>query len=132
MSDKRDPYAFQRGFEMLARGETLSRTFFLRRDALQRPVWEPPVDVYEKPGELFVLVALPGVDPERVQILVEGSELIVTGERSRPAVCQGLEVRQLEIPYGRFERRVALRAGRHELERREFVDGCLLLLLLVR
>ena len=132
MSDKRDPYAFQRGFEMLARGEILSRTFFLRRDALQRPVWEPPVDVYEKPGELFVLVALPGVDPARVQVAVEGSELIVTGDRSRPEVCVGLEVRQLEIPYGRFERRVALRAGRHELARREFVDGCLLLLLLVR
>ncbi len=132
MAEKHDPYAFQRGFEMLARGEHLSRTFFLRRDALERPVWEPPVDVYESQGQLFVLVALPGVESTRVEVHVRGNELIVTGERSRPAVCKNLEVRQLEIPYGRFERRVALRPGLYEVERREFVDGCLLLLLAVR
>jgi HSP20 family molecular chaperone IbpA len=129
MGEKRDPHVFQRGWEVYARGESLSRTFFLRRDALQSPVWEPPVDVYASGRDVFVLVALPGVEAARIQVRLGPGELIVAGERSRPTSCQGLEVRQLEIPYGRFERRVALSLVRPKLERRELADGCLLLLI---
>jgi hypothetical protein len=31
----------------------------------------------------------------------------------------------MELPYGRFERRVALPAGEYELVRRDVADGCL-------
>jgi HSP20 family molecular chaperone IbpA len=31
----------------------------------------------------------------------------------------------MELPYGRFERRVALPPGRFELSGRDLVDGCL-------
>jgi len=36
-------------------------------------------------------------------------------------------VHRLEIPHGRFERRVALPPGSYEVERKELVNGCLLL-----
>jgi hypothetical protein len=38
-------------------------------------------------------------------------------------------IRRLELPYGRFERRVALPGGRYELEGRQLVNGCLQLAL---
>jgi hypothetical protein len=36
-------------------------------------------------------------------------------------------VRQLEIPYGAFERRIALPPGRFEVGKPELVQGCLVL-----
>ncbi len=36
-------------------------------------------------------------------------------------------IRRLEIPYGHFERRIELPAGRFDIARRELVDGCLVL-----
>ena len=35
----------------------------------------------------------------------------------------------MELPHGRFERRVTLPPGRYELVRRELVDGCLTVIL---
>jgi HSP20 family protein len=34
---------------------------------------------------------------------------------------------RLEIPYGRFERRIALPGGRYELLERSYTNGCLVL-----
>jgi HSP20 family protein len=36
-------------------------------------------------------------------------------------------VRQLEIPYGFFERRIALPHGRFEMRSRDLTHGCLIL-----
>jgi HSP20 family molecular chaperone IbpA len=33
----------------------------------------------------------------------------------------------MEIPYGRFERRIALPTGRYELTERSYTNGCLVL-----
>ena len=45
----------------------------------------------------------------------------------RPAPIDGdtRAIRRLEIPYGRFERRIELPPGLYELEAHEYVDGCL-------
>ncbi|HVQ26428.1 MAG TPA: Hsp20/alpha crystallin family protein [Planctomycetota bacterium] len=122
---KRTPPTWQHTWELLDTAERLNRTFFLRRAAAARPVWEPPVDVYESTDATWIVVALPGVEPERVEISVEGRELIVAGERSRPRECSHLAVRRLEIPAGRFERRVEMPPGRYRLDSREMLNGCL-------
>ena len=36
-------------------------------------------------------------------------------------------IHRLELPYGRFERRIELPPGRFDVVRRELVDGCLTL-----
>ena len=43
---------------------------------------------------------------------------------------RGDVIHRLEIPYGRFDRRIALPRGRYEIGRRELADGLLTIELL--
>ena len=77
--------------------------------------------------ELLIIAALPGVAPEAVRVEIEGETLMIAG--MRPLPCQGggsANILRLEIPYGRFERRIAL-ASRLRLAERELRNGCLIL-----
>lgn len=124
--EKRDPWNWQHTWELLDSAERLNRTFFLRRGAAARPVWEPALDMFESETTIWIVVALPGVDPARIELAFDGRALVVSGERSRPSVCAHLAVRRLEIPHGRFERRVELPPGTYALDTKEVRDGCLM------
>jgi HSP20 family molecular chaperone IbpA len=69
--------------------------------------FRPAVDSYrtEDPAQLVVIVELPGIDPEQVQIVFHGSALIVAGERIRPKTG-GRRYHQMEIDHGPFQRRI--------------------------
>jgi len=115
---------------MLARAERLHREFFRPAGLVARlPAWEPPVDILETEREVLVLVALPGVHPERVDAAIDGNDLVVAGTRVLPAELQTAIIHRLELPQGRFERRVRLPAGRYGAVRRSAADGCLLIIL---
>src|SRR5207244_3244930 len=115
--------------ELLQQAERMHRQFFGIGSARgSGPCWEPTTDIIESNGELSILVALPGVAPEKVNVVVDGGALYVVGERLIPAPPGGI-IRRLEIPYGRFERRVDLPSGRFEIVKQELVHGCLLLTL---
>jgi len=127
----RDPgsWMWAEALELLQDAERLQRQFF-RIGALQgAPCWEPPVDVYESDDELRLLVALPGVTPQQVEVVLASNLIIVRGERSLPAGSRYAAIHRLEIPYGQFERRIALPAGRFELIDRRLELGCLTLTL---
>ena len=116
--------------ELLGEAERLHRQFFVpARSRAKGPTWEPPADVLETDHELSILVALPGVAPDQVMVVIDGGSLIVTGLRPMPGQSRSTIIRRLEIPYGRFERRIELPAGRFEIGRRELADGCLSLTL---
>lgn len=115
--------------EALARAERLQRQFFRLGERGTRPVWEPPVDIFENGAELCIVAALPGVEPSGVEIGVEDGVLIIAGERPAPALQRAAAIHRLEIPQGRFERQIALPEGRYELTRRDLADGCLTLVL---
>lgn len=113
--------------ELLQDAERLQRQFF-RIGVLQgAPCWEPPVDLYEYGNELKLLVALPGVTPQQLEVVLAPGLIIVRGERSLPANSRRAAIHRLEIPYGRFERRVALPPGQFELTDRQLEHGCLVL-----
>jgi HSP20 family protein len=117
--------------EMLARAERMHREVF-RLAATQRrePAWEPPVDVLETEREVVALVALPGVDAEGVQTAIEDGELVIAGTRSYSPVLRTAIIHRLELPQGRFYRRVRLPPGRYSSNvRRAVVDGCLVVTL---
>ena len=123
-----DAWMWEKARELLERADKLHRHFFqLGRPRYQRPTWEPPIDVFETDEELWILVALPGVEPRGVEVIIEGTTLTVTGERNMPSQCQKSTVHRLEIPHGRFERQVELPAGHYEVGARELVHGCLFL-----
>jgi HSP20 family molecular chaperone IbpA len=115
--------------ELLEQAERLQRQFFRPAQGALRPAWEPPVDVFETEEDLWISVALPGVVPEDVAIVVQDRTLVVTGERPLPAESRGGMIHRVEIPHGRFERRIVLPNGRFELRRRDLSNGCLTLTL---
>jgi HSP20 family molecular chaperone IbpA len=115
--------------ELLARAERMQGGFF-RPAAARAPVWEPPVDVLETDRAVLVLVALPGVNPDRVEAAIDGADLVFSGTRVLPAEMQTAIIHRLELPQGRFERRIRLPAGRYGAVHRSAADGCLLIALL--
>ena len=114
--------------ELLDQADRMHRQFFrLAASARSRGVWEPPVDVFEDEREVVIVVALPGVAEQGVELTLEAGVLIVRAERHIPAAGARGAVRRLEIPYGHFERRIPLANLRLEAGTREFSDGCLIL-----
>ena len=81
------------------------------RFAGQRRGFRPQVDCYRTPDppELTVLIELPGVDPESVELVVAARTLSIAGERTRPR-CTGQTYQQMELDYGPFRRQVQLGA----------------------
>jgi len=110
---------------IVTRADRLHREFF-------RPApagWEPPVDLLETRDDLILVAALPGVCAADVELVVSGSELAIVGTR-RLAVPRGpTRIHRMELPHGRFERRITLPPGGYELSRRDLVDGCLTVVL---
>ncbi|WP_290651234.1 Hsp20/alpha crystallin family protein [Aquisalimonas sp.] len=113
--------------EMLERAERLQRQFFRPGHRAQATSWEPPVDVYEVRDGLWLVVAMPGADGESIDVRVDDGDLVVRAERQLPAAARNGSVHRLEIPYGRFQRRVSLPPGTYALQEREWRDGCLFL-----
>ena len=114
--------------DLIDEAERLHRRFFQlggsRRDV---PTWEPPVDVFEDEREVLLVVARPGISADRVQVITEPGALVVRGVRPIPLAGSRHRVRQLEIPYGAFERRIPLPAGPLEVGAPELAQGCLYL-----
>jgi HSP20 family molecular chaperone IbpA len=116
--------------EMLARAERMHREFFRPvRAGYRQPAWEPPVDVLETDSAVLVLMALPGVEPDRVEAVIDGADLLVAGSRVLPEALATAVIHRLELPQGRFERRVRLPAGRYASVRRAVKNGCLVITL---
>jgi HSP20 family protein len=114
--------------EMLLRAERLHRQFFaLQRPNARVPAWEPPVDVLETEQEVLVFVSLPGVAPEQTQAAIEDGHLLIVGQRTLPPELRNAVIHRLELPQGRFERRVPLPAGRYDGVARGMIDGCLVI-----
>lgn len=113
--------------ELLDRAERLQRQFFRPGGAVARAAWEPPVDVFETAAALWIVVALPGVGEEQIEVRFDGASIVVAGERRLPVQGRAAVLYRLEIPHGRFERRIELPPGRFRVGQRDLVDGCLVL-----
>ncbi|MDR3422789.1 MAG: Hsp20/alpha crystallin family protein [Xanthobacteraceae bacterium] len=116
--------------DMLARAERMHRELFRPTGTQARqPAWEPPVDILETELEVMVLVALPGVNAEKVEAVIEDGELVIAGTRTYPQALRTAIIHRLELPQGRFYRRLRLPAGRYATVRHAVADGCLLITL---
>jgi HSP20 family protein len=122
-------WMWSEAFEMLARAERMHRQFFQPSGSPASVAWEPPVDVLETEHAVLVLVALPGVDFGEVKALINQGELLISGSRTYPAEMQTATIHRLELPQGRFERRIRLPAGRYNAVHRTSSNGCLLITL---
>ena len=111
----------QRATDLLQQAERIHRNYLqiaagarFQASYGRKPSWEPPVNVVETDKSLWVILAIPGVAVDRVDVRLEGRELVITGDRPLPGCCHDGELKIWEIPLGHFERRVRLAAGEHQ------------------
>lgn len=126
-----DPHTWMltEAIELLQGAGRLHRQFFQLARAGDFPRWEPPVDMFGNDQVLCLLIALPGVTPERLDVSLEQQVVVVQGERSLGASFGADTILQLEIPYGRFERRVQLPHADFRMVDMLLQNGCLRLTL---
>lgn len=115
--------------QLLRGAEQRQHQFFAVVSSHSLPCWEPLVDAYQQGDELKLFVALPGVSAAQIEVELEENGLVVRGHRPRPGPLQRAAIHRLEIPYGRFERRIALPPGNFQLLTQFVEDGCLTLVL---
>lgn len=120
-----DKLMWAQAYEAMHRAERLHRQFFHRASA--SPCWEAPIDIFETDDLLTIVIALPGVDPDQVQVTLSAGVLIVSGERPMPAELRNARIHRLEIPHGHFQRRIELPPARLELADHHLANGCLML-----
>jgi HSP20 family protein len=114
--------------EMLMRAERMHRQLFQPQGGTyQAAAWEPPADMLETASHIVIYVALPGVDQENVELAIDGGELVIAGARILPAELQNAVIHRLELPQGRFMRRIPLPRGRYDQIAKSAANGCLLI-----
>ncbi len=131
MTKFRDPAGamWLQALKMLEQADQLHRRFFqLGKPAAQGPVWEPPADILETGRYLQILIALPGVDASDITVSIENNRIHVIGARQACLPANTI-IRRLEIPYGRFEKRIDLPDGHFQLLENVVKNGCLRLTL---
>src|SRR5579871_4216929 len=69
--------------------------------------WIPAAEAFVKDEVLTIRVALPGVDEKHVSLTLTDNVLTITGERT-PNAAENVRILLAELPYGRFERKIAL------------------------
>src|SRR6185436_12947858 len=97
MSRRPDPsdWMWAHACELMAQADRMHQQFFrLAAPARTQVSWEPPVDVFEDEREVVVIIAMPGVPAERVEVTSEPGALTVRGERRLPFANERNAVRQ--------------------------------------
>lgn len=90
-----------------------------------KPHWEPPVDILETQSDVLIFFALPGVDPDEVDVAIDEGSLLVSGRRLLPQELRVAVIHRLELAHGRFERRIELPSGHYDTVRRHAANGCI-------
>ena len=119
-------WMWSEALDLLQDAERLQRQFF-RLGGTPGTRWEPPVDVFQSGEDVWIFLAVPGVSADHVEVVMDGKTLVVRGDRPLPTVARGAAIHRLEIPYGAFERRIGLPAGRYQVLQRVFDNGCLVI-----
>lgn len=124
---EKERWMWSEACEMLMRAERLHRQLFQPNGGRRLPSWEPPADVLETESHIVIYVALPGVSQDDVELAIQGGDLVIAGLRILPRELQNALIHRLELPQGRFERRITLPAGRYNQIAKKTADGCLLI-----
>jgi HSP20 family protein len=100
----RDPrdWMWDEACALMERAARMQRQFFQPAPSSSSPGWEPPIEV-------------------------EGNDVVISGFRQLPAVTRNTAIHRLEIPHGRFERRIRLSTAAFAVAQFELERGCLML-----
>ena len=81
------------------------------REAEADLVTVPPVNSYIKDGTLHLEAEIPGVEPDQLEIRIDGHELVIKGERRSGRNEEKADYLLCESRYCSFARRLALPEG---------------------
>jgi len=70
--------------------------------------WVPAVDVSESDDEITVRAEVPGLNPEEIEVFVEGGVLTLKGEKREEREQSGRDYHRVERQYGSFARSIQL------------------------
>lgn len=70
--------------------------------------WGPAADVYEDDKEIRIVVDIAGVDPDQLEIRVNGEVIQIAGTRNSPTPSRLVRIHQMEIEHGAFNARIRL------------------------
>ncbi len=91
--------------------------------------WIPSMDVYEYQDKFIVLVELPGVKKEDIDITVKDNILKISGYRKELMSGERVRIHQMEMSYGYFERILEVYNINPEKISAQLNDGILLIVL---
>jgi HSP20 family protein len=74
---------------------------------IERADWIPAADVYETEGDYTIVLDLPGIHREGLDVGLDDSRLTIRGERVA-VTAEGATARRAERPAGRFARSFSL------------------------
>ena len=95
--------------DMITLREAMNRLIddeFFGRDGERDRLARLPIDVYSTDDEIVVTAAIPGLEPEAVNITVEGDTLVISGET--PPMIDNVEWSIIERFHGKFSRSLTL------------------------
>ena len=98
-------------FEPFGLSRDLDRLFADFGPSALHNEWVPSIDVVEKKGALMVRVEAPGVDPESIDITVEGDTLSIGGSRHFEDEVKEEGYQRKELFEGEFKRTILLGEG---------------------
>jgi len=102
----------------------------LAAEAVPQIDWKPAVRLVERADAYYLTLRLAGVDPQTVDIEASREAVVVSGERTTPALEEGETLLYDDGAYGRFQRRIALpEAIQHDAVVAQAADGLLMLTL---
>ena len=111
---------------MLAQAVPFMLILFLLFPRVEGPLWGLPIDAYSTENELVIIASVPGVNPEEVEITIEGDTLMIKGEV--PAPLGNVNYIMQERGHGRFSRTLTLNVPvQADKAEAEFVNGILTL-----
>lgn len=99
------------------------RTYGGDRGEITRGAWAPALDVSETQEKFVIMMELPGVSPEDVDISVEDSTLVVRGERRFYREQNEESFHRIERRFGEFARTLTLPSTADAQNIRASFDG---------
>jgi HSP20 family molecular chaperone IbpA len=125
-TDRHLGWMWAQACELLEQAERLQRQYVRYiGPGIDAAVWEPPVDVQESGGEVLLQFAMPGVEPDQISVSLDSGALTVSAVRPVRLAHRNALIRRLEIPHGRFVRRIPLTGAPMRLVESVYVNGCL-------
>jgi HSP20 family protein len=93
--------------------------------------WQPAADVYRMDHGWLVKLEVAGIQPEQIQIHIEGQAMTIRGRRMDHQLKTNACCHRLEIAYCRFERRLEFPIELRQADiTTEYRDGMLLIQIL--